>query len=420
MAPTIIPAQVGNPYVGTSPKSIPTDFEDIQWAAFVEKFERKETQITNLIPRGKDAYTGNKLRVAQKYNPFLTTTIKVLTANNSQNVDVTATAGMRVGDILRITDYQSGSTTALDYSTIEHARIESITDSDTVVLTRDMDTTTTGSWPVHPVGAKVELVSRASPNNTTFARANVVRPDFFYQYGQLFESSLEIAIQAKHTKVLGSGMGFWEDDRANVIADLKWERENAFATMDRMAGDETSTPTKPFTMGGITYQIANVASSNVNDLGNGLLDVWDIDDLLRQVWGSHRKGMGTHVLAHQDTIAIWDMLINPYRQATMSDTDFTLKTKTGNFRWASITPVPTISMPPGVMAFIDPKDWEWNNFEGEDWHEVNQDPEQIFKPNEAWAMWGRFSIICKDIYRQAMITNIQTDLTQYPGRAFGR
>jgi hypothetical protein len=136
--------------VGASPKSIPTDFEDIQWAAFVEKFERKETPITNLIPRGKEAYTGNKIRVAQKYNPFLTTTIKVLTANNSQNVDVVATAGMRVGDILRITDYQSGSTTALDYSTIELARIESITDSDTVVLTRDMDKTSTGSWPVHP------------------------------------------------------------------------------------------------------------------------------------------------------------------------------------------------------------------------------------------------------------------------------
>ncbi len=421
MPATTIPAQVMNPYVGNSPKNIPTDFEDRFWAAWVEKYERKQTPITNLIPRGKKKYRGEKLRVGQRYNPFLTTAIKVLTANNSQNVDVDSTTGFRVGDIVRITDYQSGSTTALNNATVEYARVESITDSDTLVLTRDMDQTSTGSWPVHPVDSLVELVSRASPGNTTFAKANVHRGDFTYNFGQMFESALETTIQAKNTRSEESS-NYWKDDRANVVEDLKWQRENAFATGIRMAGDETSTPTKPHTMGGITYQIENFASENVNDLDNDTLDVWDVDDLLREMWGSHRKGPGTHVLGHQDTIAIWDGIVMPYKGggSTLNEESFSTVTKKGKFRWADIEPVPTISIPPGMLVFIDPSDWEWNNFEEEDWTEVNQDPEQIFKANEAWGMFGRFSILGTDIHRQGMITNIQTDFDQYEFRSFSR
>ena len=147
MAVTTLPAQVMNPYVGNSPKNIPTDYETRYWAKFVEKYERKQTPITNLIPRGKRAYNQNKLRVGQRYNPFLRTAIKVETANNSQSIDIDSTTGWQVGDIGRITDYQSGSTTALDYSTIELFRVESVTDTDTLVVTRDMDKTSTGSWP---------------------------------------------------------------------------------------------------------------------------------------------------------------------------------------------------------------------------------------------------------------------------------
>src|SRR6187402_1296187 len=107
MAVTTIPAQVMNPYVGNSPKNIPTDVEMRFWAKWVEKFERKETPITNLIPRGDTPYWGNKIRVGQRYNPFLTTAVKVAVANSDTSIDVDATAGMRVGDILRITDYQA-------------------------------------------------------------------------------------------------------------------------------------------------------------------------------------------------------------------------------------------------------------------------------------------------------------------------
>jgi hypothetical protein len=422
MAATTIPARVHNPYVGTLPTQfIATNHEIDYWAKWVEKFERKQFPITELIPRGKRAYNQNKLKMGQRYNPVIRTALNGVTANNSQNITVDSTSGLRIGDHVRIIDYQSGSTTALNYATLENVRVESITSSTVFVGTRDMDLTSSGSWPVHDDNALVEKVSRSSPNNATFAAANVHRGDFTYNFGQMFEGALEASIQAIHTADAES-KSHWKDDRANVVEDLKWDRENAFATGDRMVGDETSTPTKPHTLGGITYQISNFASGNVSDLDNDLLDVWDVDDLLREVWGTHRKGPGTHVMGHQDTIAIWDGIVMPYKGggSSLTDETFSTVTKKGKFRWADVEPVPTISIPPGVLIFIDPKDWEWNNFEGEDWHEVRQDPTQIWKPNEAWAMWGRFSILCEDINRQAMITNIQTDLEQYSFRSFSR
>jgi hypothetical protein len=413
---------VANPFVGTYPtQHIGTDVEKRLWAKWVEKFERKQFPVTNLIPQGKTPYNANKIRVGAKYNPFVRTALNGVTSASSQTITVDSTTGMRVGDIVAITDYQSGSTTALDNSTVEYARIEEVLSATTFTGTRDMDQTSSSAWPVHADNALVEVVMRASPNNATFANANRWRGDFTYNYGELFESALEDTIQSMHTPSEESS-AYYKDDRANVVEDLKWFRENAFVKGIRMAGDETSTPTKPFTMGGIVYQIENFASANVNDLSNDTLDVWDVDDLLREVWGTHRKGPGTHVLGHQDTIAVWDGIIMPYKGggSSLNDETFSTVTKKGKFRWGDIEPVPTISMPPGVLAFIDPSDWEWNHFEGENWTEVRQKPEEIWKPNEAWAMFGRFSIICKDINRQSIITNIQTDLDQYSFRSFSR
>jgi hypothetical protein len=421
MAPTTLPAQVMNPYIGSSPANIPTDVETRYWAKWVEKFQPKMTPITTLVPRGKKAYNQNKLRVGQRYNPFVTTLLNGAVGASDTTITVDSTTGWQVGDIGRMLDYQSGSSVALNYATEEQFRVEEVTSATVLTITRDMDQTSSGSWPTHADNSSVEKIGRASPNNATFALTNVTRGDFTYNYGQMFERALEASIQSIHTPSEESG-SYWKDDRADVVENLKWERENAFATGIRMAGDSTSTPTKPFTMGGITYQIANFASGNVNDLDNDTLDVWDVDDLLRDIWGTHKKGPGTHVLGHQDTIAIWDGIVMPYKGggSKLTDETFSTLTKKGKFRWADITPEPCRSLPPGVLVFMDPQDWEWNNYESEDWHEVRQDPEQIFKANEAWAMWGRFSILGLDINRQAMITNIQTDLEQYSFRDFSR
>lgn len=419
MAVTTLSPQVMNPFVGNSPKNIPTDFGIPLWGAIVEKYEKRVTPITTLIPRGKDPYDQNKIRVLDRYNPFFKTTVKATTANNSQNIDLTTTATLRVGDKLEIIDYFSGSTTALDYNTREVVLVESVTDSDTIVATRDMDQTTTGSWPVHPALSYVRKIGRSSPDNATFSLAPVHRGDYKFNYPEIFESALATTIKARNTPSFES-KNYWLDDIENVIDDLKWAREMAFTSGIRMAGDETSTPTKPFTMGGITWWLEQNDSDNIADLAGRNFNLYDADDILRAVFEKHRKGPATHLLASPRTVAIWDLIINPYREASMSDTKVTLMTDSVKFRWANINVEPTINMPDGVMAFIDPSDWEWNHYKGKDWDVVKQTPKETFKATEQWAMHGEFSILCKDLRRQVLITNINTDLEAYPGRAFLR
>lgn len=425
MSVTTLSAQVQNQFIGNSPKNIPTDLGMPLWASIVEKYEKRVTPVTDLIGRGGSAYDQMKIRVLQRYNPFFVTQVKATTANNSQNIDIDTTTGLRVGDILEIIDWHSGVTPnlgnpqGLDYSTREVVRVELVTDSDTIVATRDMDETSTGSWPVHPIDAYVRKVSRATPNNTTFSNAPVHRGDFLFNYPQIFESALQTNLMAKNTPSYET-KNYWLDDIENVIDDLTWYREMAFIGGRRMAGDETSTPTKPFTMGGILWWLEQNNSNNIVDLNGRQLNVYDVDDILRFAFQNHRKGPPTHMLASPNTVAIWDLLINPYREATMSDTKVSLMTEDVKFRWANIKTIATQNVPDGVMAFIEPSDWEWNNYKGYDWDVVKQTPKETFKDVDSWAMFGAFSILCNDLNRQVLITDINTDLAQYPGRAFLR
>lgn len=419
MAVTALSAQVMNPFVGASPANIPTALEKPNWAAIVEKYERRVTPVTNLIKKSTDDWDQNKIQVINRFNPFFATALSSPTTNNSQNLVMTTTATLRVGDILEVADFYSGSTTAIDSMSLEYARVESITNGTTLVATRDMDKTSSGAWPVHASGARVRKVSRASPDNTTFANTPVYRGDTRFNYTQLFESALQTTIKAKNTGSWET-KNYWLDDIENVIDELKWEREMAFITGIRMAGDSTSTPIKPFTTGGIIWQLQQNDAANIASLGGRQITVYDIDDILRTVFETHRKGPATHLLASPRTVAIWDLLINPYRDATMSDTSITLMTDTLKFRWATIKVEPTINIPDGIMVFMDPSDWEWNNYKGMDWDVVKQAPKETFKAVESWAMFGEFGILCKDIRRQVLIQGINTDLTQYAGRSFLR
>lgn len=410
--------QTMNPYVGSSPANIPSDLEMPLFAAWAEKYEVKETPITKLIPQAKKKYDQVKIRVGQRYNPHFETAIKATTANNSQNIDIDTTTNLRVGDILEIVDYYTG-TSFLDYSTREIVRVESITDSDTIVATRDMDETSSGSWPVHPVDAYVRKISRASNLTDAFAQAPVHRGDFLYTYATYIESSVATTLQAKHVGSFEAREGYWQDDIANLTEDVKWWREQAFVSGRRMVGDTTSTPTKPHTGGGILWWLENnIVSTNIVDVADANLNIFHVDDILRSVYNTNRRGPATHVLMSPNTAAIWNLLIHPLREAGMGDTSVTLRTTRIETEWADIKLVKTRNIPDGVMAFIDPSDWEWGAAEGVDWTVVKRGPQETGKATEEWAVFGQWAIICKDLTRQCLIHGFNTDLTTYPGRNF--
>lgn len=413
-------AATQNPLVGNSPASIPTANAKPLFAKWVEEYEKKQFPLQQLFKKHSPAFDQVKIQVGQSYSPFVTTTTGATTANNSANVTFASTALFREGDVLEIIPYyvDGDNTSGLNYYAREVAPIDSITNSTVAVLYRDSDKTSSGSWPVHANGSYVRVISRAVAYNQPFSQAPVYRGDALYTHPQRIDGKIVADIAGINTPDFESSNHF-ERLIKNETVNMKWYLEEALSSGWRMTGDAVTGTgnAKPHQMGGVYWWLKQ-NSANVVDLANTPLDIYDVVDLLRGVWKNHRKGPALTILAGPDTIEIFDQLINPYREATMSDTDVTLMTKVISTRWGKLQIVPTMHFPEGNVAFVDPGDWEYGPYKGCDWNIVRRNPEETDRPTKEWAMWGDFSLICTDLQRQSLITGIDTRLANYSGRTF--
>lgn len=413
---------VQNPLVGSAPASIPTANAKPLFAKWVDEYEKKQFPLQSMFKKRRESWDQVKIQVGQSYNPFITTTIGTTTANNSATIVFAAngTALMREGDVLEIIPYYvaGDATSGLNYYKAETTVVNSITNSTTIEAYRDSDRTSTGSWPVHAAGSYVRVISRARAYNQPFELSPVYRGDSLYTHPQRIDGKIAGDIAGINTPDFESSNHF-ERMVKSETTNMKWYLEEALGQGWRMTGDVVTGDgnAKPHQMGGV-YWWLNQLSANVTDLANTQLDIYDVVDLLRTVWKTHRKGPALTVLAGPDTIEIFDQLINPYREATMSDTDVTLMTKVISTRWGRITIVPTMHFREGNVAFIDPSDWSWGPYKGADWNIVRREPEHTNRPTREWAMWGDFALICEDLQRQSLITGIDTRLANYSGRVF--
>jgi hypothetical protein len=407
-----------NPLVGNAPASIPTNNAMDLFAEWVDEFERKDFPIQNLIKKRKTAFDQTTIKVGQSYNPFITTAIKVTTANNSANVDVDDTTYFREGDVIEIIGYYDDAVT-LDYSTREVAVVNSITDSDTLVLYRDSDRTSTGSWPVHAVDAYVRIISRAVAYNQSFSQDPVFRGDFIYNHPQRFDAKLVGDIAGIATPDFESKNHF-EREIKNKTTNMKWALESALHSGWRMTGDAVTGAgnAKPHEMGGIYWWLQQGPAANIVDLASTQLSIYDLRDILRVVWKNHRKGPATHMLLGPDTFEIVAMLLNAYKLGGLNDSSVTFDLSSiDNGYLGTLKPMPTFGFPEGSIAFIDPSDWEYGPYKDCDWQIVRRTPENTDKPTKEWAMWGDFSLICTDLQRQCLIEGIDTRLNNYMGRS---
>lgn len=406
-----------NPLVGNAPASIPTDNAMDLFAHWADEFEKKTFPIQSMIKRRKTPFDQLTIKVGQSYNPFIETAIKVTTANNSTSVDVDSTSLMREGDVLEIIGYYAG-TTVLDYSTREVAVIDSVTDSDTLVLYRDSDKTSSGSWPVHAVDAYVRVIGRAVAYNQTFSQDPVSRGDWIYNVPERFDAKLAGDIAGIATGDYEARNHF-EREIKNKTTNLKWDLDNMLHSGWRMIGDAVTGAgnAKPHEMGGILWWL-HQNTANVVNLASTQLSVYDMRDILRSVWKNHQKGAATTMLMGPDTYEIVSMLLNAYKWGNFNDTSITLDVESiNNLHWGNLKPKPIHNFPEGSIAFIDPSDWEYGPYKDCDWQVVRRTPENTDKPTKEWAMWGDFSLICTDIKRQCLIKGIDTRLNNYLGRS---
>ncbi len=303
----------------------------------MEAREKRRTPVTDWMPRRKgDLWNQIKIETGQSYTPNITTKVKVAWANNSGNVDVVDTSLIRQGDVLEIVPFYTGLETEFNYGLREYALVYAVTDSTPCRLSA---TTARASAPGRMPRTRSTRSSASSPGRRTTTRHSWMRPtrkgDIIYTHPQRFDSGEITYDTAAVVTPTYENNRQMKKDIADWTMRLKLYREAMLIKGRRVTGDYTSTPKKPYMMGGMVWW-AEQNSANINNLTGRQLSIYDLDDSLREKWDTHDLGPGTKVFAGPLTIACLDSFLNPYRQGTLNDTSMTNRVDNLKFRWADL------------------------------------------------------------------------------------
>lgn len=400
------------PTVGSAAGQIPTANAKPLFAQWVEAYEAHNWAITDWMPNETEPYNQVQIWTGQSYNPNIETTVEVATTNNSTTINCVgdpAALGFRVGDVVEINDYYTG-TSFINPQKTETGRITTINAGD-FVMDRHNGELASGSWYVHDVGSRIRVITRDVAYGTLFDDAPGFLGDSIYNVPQRIVSG-----KVKTDRAARFTPSFEADDHyklqiKNWTVKLKDYRENAFIKGRRIL----PTNTVAGQMGGMLWWAEQVGS-NILDKAGQPITVLDLDDAVRTKQKNHRKGSGSTVILGYDTMAALDTVINPLKQATMSDKTITLKIDKIEGRWVDLTFMPVLNWPEGVILITSKEDWSKGPYAGMDWQEVWQEEEHVGGPIETWTMYGDFSMRCKDVYRQILIKNINANPDAYPGR----
>ncbi len=396
--------------------SFPSANKKRAFAAWVEAKEVRRTPFTDWMGSGSDVYDQLEIEIGQSYAPFITTTLGATTANNSQNVTVASTALLRVGDILKVTPLYSGSTTDYNDSLAERMTVLSITNSTVLVADRDEGQTSSGSWPVIAAG-KVEVKARAQNYNQPFPDAITFRGDSILQYRQIFDSGeVPYALGADKVPTYEAPNGHMMRDIMYWKNELPVHREDSFINGVKRTGNYTSSPKIPYRIGGAIW-FASQVGTNVYPLGGRQINIFDLSDIYADKDENNTDGAGDTAWCSRRFKAIWDEMLLPYKgMFGANDTTLTIKTDKVNYSYGSFVPKVAHKWPNDKVLITSASDWSWGHAEGFNWTFVTRDPAELGAFQKSWTMGGEFSMVCKNILRQILITGIDSRISLYPAR----
>lgn len=389
---------------------IPADNVVIQIAGWADALEPRRTPILSKIKKGK-AVDQIKLEWGQSYHTPVNGTINdTLTNASNDNVITLASGEARYTQkwmVLEIINYVPG-TTRLDYSTREQVLItaEAANDND-VTVQRGFG----GSIKEHPSGSYWAVTGVAMPYNENFTLSPFTRGDRIYNVPQRFFGMVGSDVAARNTPS-------YEYSGDQMLADMKTEtmRQKFFLERAIVSGqlyDSTTTAT-PNAMGGIKYYIESKSPHNYN-LGGKTLSAYDFEDLFRTMFKEIDDGGAKTVLMGPDTAALWDTLLNPYRQATIKDSSVNLMTDSMKFRWGTVNIEPTQHLPEGEILVVDFSDISLHPYKGCDWQTKTLATDG---PYDQMAIWGDFTMKVERPQRMARLHNFNMDPNAYPRREF--
>jgi hypothetical protein len=192
--------------------------------------------------------------------------------------------------------------------------------------------------------------------------------------------------------------------------------ERAIVSGGRQEGDANGSPTtttqNPYKLGGIDYFITN-HSGRVTNMSGKTLSAYDLEDVLADMYKEIDDGGAKTLIMSVDTARIFDTLLNPIRQATVSDSSVNLMVERMKFRWGEVEINATQHMPDGSILFVDFSDIFVSPRKGGNWSTRTIATDG---PYDSMAIWGEFTLECRKVQRMAKLHNFNTDLSAYPRR----
>ena len=351
--------QAENTYdTGVTNGTIPLANKKINVVDWVMRLEPYETPMLSTIGIGDEIdqdifYWGQSYQTPQ-------------TSNTAEAVDLTETAidvTTNHGElfskymVVAITDYKAGSSTLLDLTTRELIWLNQDVSNDTLNCVRGVGGTTAAT---HSSGAFVEIVGSAMPQLNDFSITPITRGDQAYNYFQRFQTSAVADEAARKQPTWENPGDILLDDMAEKAKIEKIHLEKAIFQGGRQRGVPGVTPDM---FGGIDTFV----TTNVTNVGGARLSVYTIQDELRDLYKAVGDNKATKFVMGPDTAAMFDTLLNPYREATWDTTTVSLSLKNVNMRFGNFDILMHRYCPEGIVYGLRFDKMKIHPFKGRNW-----------------------------------------------------
>lgn len=408
MPATVVRSSQNTYGTGVSGGTVPTANIKVDLSTWKPFLQPTHTPILNAIKKGA-AHDQRLIQWGQSQFTAHKSLLNGAITNVATTVNVTTGDGVlfQANSLIAVYDPVTGSSPArYDYTTKELMWVTAVT-TDALTVVRAQGGT---SNVAHATASLIEILAPHEAQLQDHTISPVTRG---FQYSNNFSRigggvKMDNAFRYSSTYEYAGG-----DQLAN---DMKHEATRLMLLLEKTvvhSGKQAGNPTTPLPemMGGFLSFI----TSNVYNQSGQTLSVAGLETAMRDLFNKVDESAAKTYVMSANTAAVFDTFLNPYRQMFTNETQATFLLESVKMRWGSYAIGVSRWMPDGIIAVVDWSEMSLVPFKQSDWHYIDH-------PVNGDYMWrsmsADFSLIVGNEGAMGLITNFNTDLAQYAGRAF--